>query len=307
MSDGIGLRRLQHSSMVSDVERSVRFYCDLLGFEVRSSIRTPPSSKIPGLTRRPHLGLFEQAGRDGPTSAWPACTTRLGSRGRSPTRPRAAEAPSSGLPRGQSDHGVSLSLYAKDPDGIEFEMFWTVPGGVPVGTRALTSTPRWPAGHRAASEQSHTQGKETGMLAIWVKVRIKPGSGSAFQGHRVDALGSERDEPGCLRFNVLQDAKERTSTTSMRSTMDEGRPRGPSDHAALCVWRGVADVLDGPTEPVRCNHRLSRGARLLGQAVAMGKVVLCRRHVARALPDYYAQERRPPQARHGRGAHRGGV
>ena len=38
---------------------------------------------------------------------------------------------------GQSDHGVSLSLYAKDPDGLEFEVFWTVPGGLPVGTRAL--------------------------------------------------------------------------------------------------------------------------------------------------------------------------
>jgi hypothetical protein len=32
---------------------------------------------------------------------------------------------------------VSLSLYAKDPDGLEFELFWTVPDGKPVGTRAL--------------------------------------------------------------------------------------------------------------------------------------------------------------------------
>jgi catechol-2,3-dioxygenase len=38
---------------------------------------------------------------------------------------------------GSSDHGTSLSLYAKDPDGLEFEVFWTVPGGEPVGTRAL--------------------------------------------------------------------------------------------------------------------------------------------------------------------------
>jgi catechol-2,3-dioxygenase len=30
---------------------------------------------------------------------------------------------------GSSDHGVSLSLYAKDPDGLEFEIFWTVPDG----------------------------------------------------------------------------------------------------------------------------------------------------------------------------------
>ncbi len=28
---------------------------------------------------------------------------------------------------GASDHGVSKSLYAKDPDGIEFEVMWLVP------------------------------------------------------------------------------------------------------------------------------------------------------------------------------------
>jgi hypothetical protein len=38
---------------------------------------------------------------------------------------------------GSSDHGVSLSLYAKDPDGLEFEVFWTVPGGKSVGTQPL--------------------------------------------------------------------------------------------------------------------------------------------------------------------------
>ena len=28
---------------------------------------------------------------------------------------------------GESDHGVSKSLYAKDIDGIEFEVLWSVP------------------------------------------------------------------------------------------------------------------------------------------------------------------------------------
>jgi len=28
---------------------------------------------------------------------------------------------------GESDHGVSKSLYATDPDGIEFEVMWAVP------------------------------------------------------------------------------------------------------------------------------------------------------------------------------------
>src|SRR5260370_19649586 len=28
---------------------------------------------------------------------------------------------------GESDHGNSLSLYAKDPDGVEIEVFWMLP------------------------------------------------------------------------------------------------------------------------------------------------------------------------------------
>lgn len=29
--------------------------------------------------------------------------------------------------KGESDHGVSKSLYGHDPDGIEFEIMWMVP------------------------------------------------------------------------------------------------------------------------------------------------------------------------------------
>ena len=44
------------------------------------------------------------------------------------------------------------------------------------------------------------------MLAMWVKVRVKPAERQRFlEAIEHDALGSERDEPGCLRFNVLQD------------------------------------------------------------------------------------------------------
>jgi autoinducer 2-degrading protein len=47
------------------------------------------------------------------------------------------------------------------------------------------------------------------MLAIWVKAKIKPGMREKFlKAIEADALGSERDEPGCLRFNVLQDEKD---------------------------------------------------------------------------------------------------
>jgi autoinducer 2-degrading protein len=47
------------------------------------------------------------------------------------------------------------------------------------------------------------------MLAMWVKVRVKPELRQRFlEAIEVDALGSERDEPGCVRFNVLRDAQD---------------------------------------------------------------------------------------------------
>ncbi len=138
MSDGIGLRRLQHLVLwVSDVERSVRFYCDLLGFEVTKQHPNAAFLKIPGTPDDHHLGLFEQA-RGRPDERGPRMYHAAWEVGEITdlvrARRRLVEA---GSLVGQSDHGVSLSLYAKDPDGLEFEVFWTVPGGLPVGTRAL--------------------------------------------------------------------------------------------------------------------------------------------------------------------------
>jgi autoinducer 2-degrading protein len=47
------------------------------------------------------------------------------------------------------------------------------------------------------------------MIAMLVKVRIKPEERQRFlEAIEVDALGSEGDEPGCLRFNVLHDASD---------------------------------------------------------------------------------------------------
>jgi catechol-2,3-dioxygenase len=136
---GLGLRRLQHLVLwVSNVERSVRFYCDVLGFEVQRRYPTAAFLIIPGTSDDHHLGLFEQPGLRPPDervarmyhSAWEVGELTDLAR----ARERLIEV---GSLVGQSDHGTSLSLYAKDPDGLEFELFWTVPEGTPVGTRPL--------------------------------------------------------------------------------------------------------------------------------------------------------------------------
>ena len=139
VTTGLGLKRLQHLVLwVSDVERSVRFYRDALGFEVKTRYPNAAFLKIPGTPDDHHLGLFEQTGVPRPDervarmyhSAWEVGEiTDLVS-----ARQRLIEV---GALVGSSDHGVSLSLYAKDPDGLEFEIFWTVPGGTSVGTRPL--------------------------------------------------------------------------------------------------------------------------------------------------------------------------
>ena len=91
------------------------------------------------------------------------------------------------------------------------------------------------------------------MLAIWVKVRVKPHMRQRFlDAIEVDALGSERDEPGCHRFNVLQDEQD-TSVYYFYEVYD--------DQAALekhrtmphyAVWSAAAGALDGPAEVIRC-------------------------------------------------------
>jgi catechol-2,3-dioxygenase len=138
-SHGIGLTRLQHLVLwVSNVERSVRFYCDVLGFEVKTRYPNAAFLKIPGSPDDHHLGLFEQSGLRGPDegvarmyhSAWEVADITDLVR----ARRRLTEA---GALVGSSNHGVSLSLYAKDPDGLEFEIFWTVPGGKSTPTREL--------------------------------------------------------------------------------------------------------------------------------------------------------------------------
>jgi catechol-2,3-dioxygenase len=121
---GLGIRRLQHLVLwVADVERSERFYRDVLGFEVAHRYPQAAFMRIPGSGDDHNLGLFEQPGLRPPDESDLA-------------RARRALIEAGSLV-GQSDHGVSLSLYAKDPDGLEFELFWTVPDGKPVRTRPL--------------------------------------------------------------------------------------------------------------------------------------------------------------------------
>jgi (4S)-4-hydroxy-5-phosphonooxypentane-2,3-dione isomerase len=91
------------------------------------------------------------------------------------------------------------------------------------------------------------------MLAIWVKVRVKPEGREKFlKAIEVDALGSERDEPGCVRFNVLQDAQDQNVYYFYEVYRDEAALEAHRAAPHYAVWRAAADTLEGTPEAVRC-------------------------------------------------------
>ena len=127
--------RLNHAVLyVRGLARSVAFYRDLLGF--RTVAMTPDGFaaaflQAPGSTNDHDLGLFEIGAGAGPTTAgrstvglyhlaWEVDTLTELSR-------LAGLLADAGALVGASDHGTTKALYAKDPDGIEFEVSWLVP------------------------------------------------------------------------------------------------------------------------------------------------------------------------------------
>lgn len=126
----MAVRRLNHAVLyVQGLERTVDFYRQTLGFEVRMEI--PGRAAFlgaPGSANDHDLGLFEiGSGRaaDRPQVGLYHLAWEVGTLGDLvDIRARLVAA---GALVGESDHRVSKSLYAKDPSGIEFEVMWRVP------------------------------------------------------------------------------------------------------------------------------------------------------------------------------------
>ncbi len=92
------------------------------------------------------------------------------------------------------------------------------------------------------------------MLAMWVKVRVKPEGRARFlKAIEVDALGSEKDEPGCVRFNVLHDQQDPNVYYFFEVYRDEAALEAHRAAPHYAVWRAAADTLDGPAQATRCD------------------------------------------------------
>jgi catechol 2,3-dioxygenase len=134
---------------VADLERSLRFYCGVLGLQVTQRYGTQVAFLSAGGYHH-HLGLntWESLGGSPP----PAGTTGLYHVAiLYPSRRTLADALrrliAAGIPLdGASDHGVSEALYLRDPDENGVELYWDRPqaawprtpgGGLAMFTRPL--------------------------------------------------------------------------------------------------------------------------------------------------------------------------
>jgi catechol 2,3-dioxygenase-like lactoylglutathione lyase family enzyme len=132
----LGITRLNHAVLyVSDVERSVRFYTEVLGFRrvdmAPDRFAGAAFLQAPDSTNDHDLGLFEIGRGAGPSQAgrgtvglyhlaWEVDTLDELER-------TAEKLAAAGALVGSSDHGTTKSLYGADPDGLEFEIVWLIP------------------------------------------------------------------------------------------------------------------------------------------------------------------------------------
>lgn len=131
----MSIHRLNHAVLyVRNVERSVAFYRDVLGFapiDEMGGLRGAAFLRAPGSTNDHDLGLFEIGDAAGDSGAgrstvglyhlaWEVDTLH-------DLETLAGALSEAGALAGASDHSTTKSLYGRDPDGLEFEIAWIVP------------------------------------------------------------------------------------------------------------------------------------------------------------------------------------
>jgi catechol-2,3-dioxygenase len=127
------VQRLNHAVLyVRDLDRSVAFYTEALGFRIVNRIEGRAAFlQAEGSTNDHDLGLFAIGAAAGDSTAgrstvglyhlaWEVDTLAELQRLAGVLREK-------GSLVGASDHGTTKALYAHDPDGIEFEVSWLVP------------------------------------------------------------------------------------------------------------------------------------------------------------------------------------
>jgi catechol 2,3-dioxygenase len=121
---------------VRDLQRSLAFWRDLLGFEVIGDAFAGRAAALVGADRRTHheLLLIEVGDAPGPDDAWGGAVrgrrrglyhlgVKVGDSREELRAARDALAAAGVAVDGASDHTVTWSLYVRDPDGNEVELY----------------------------------------------------------------------------------------------------------------------------------------------------------------------------------------
>ena len=128
----MAIRRMNHAVLyVRDAERTYAFYRDVLGFRVVGEMPGAKFLQAPDSTNDHDLALFSIGMAAGDSTAgrttvglyhiaWEVRT--LGD-----LQEVAVRLQEAGALVGATDHATTKALYAKDPDGLEFEVCWIVP------------------------------------------------------------------------------------------------------------------------------------------------------------------------------------
>lgn len=115
---------------VADIDRALRFYCGVLGFEVTRRLGDQVAFISAGGYHH-HLGLNTWDSKNGAPPA-PGTTGLYHTAILYPSRADLADAfrrvVAAGIPLdGSADHGVSIALYLRDPDQNGVELYYDKP------------------------------------------------------------------------------------------------------------------------------------------------------------------------------------
>ena len=128
----MGIRQLNHAVLyVRDAARSVTFYEDVLGFTTVLAFSGGAFLRAPESTNDHDIAFFSIGETAGPSTAGRGAVGLYHLAWEVGTLADLAEVGRKlqevGSLAGASDHGSTKSFYAKDPDGLEFEVCWVVP------------------------------------------------------------------------------------------------------------------------------------------------------------------------------------
>jgi catechol-2,3-dioxygenase len=128
----MAIKRMNHAVLyVRDADRTFAFYRDTLGFRLVGEFPGAKFLQAPDSTNDHDLALFSIGDGAGASTAgqttvglyhiaWEVQT--LGD-----LQEIAVKLQEAGALVGATDHATTKALYAKDPDGLEFEVCWIVP------------------------------------------------------------------------------------------------------------------------------------------------------------------------------------